>query len=109
IGGVFPRLCGRERFLAFAEAREELAYPFQSAALLLRRIALRLFIGKVRCDAVERLAMHRLGAQLDFQCAAGARVNGRMDALIPVRLREIRASSRARFSPNASRSRSCAR
>src|SRR5258708_6363640 len=66
-----------------AQAGKELPHPLEAAASS-RRLSLRVFVREVRCDAEERLAMHRFCAQLYLKSAAIAGVDGRVDALIAV-------------------------
>src|SRR3990167_2875146 len=74
--------------ISLAQEREELPHPVQATPLALLCAILDLFVGQVRGDAVERLAMLCLCAQLHFQGASIPRVDRGMDTLIAVGLGE---------------------
>src|SRR5665213_3476366 len=61
---------------AFGAAREKLSQPIKTSAATSLSTFHALFVGEVRCDAVERFAMHRFRAQLHFQRASVAGVDG---------------------------------
>src|SRR3989338_6012752 len=77
------------RYHALSQSRKKLPYPFEPASAFFGICSLpELLICEMRSDTIERLAMHRLCAQLNFECASVASVNRRVNALVAVWFRK---------------------